>query len=458
MYVGAFAVLGLILFVSVYSGRGVRSMSDFYSGGRRAGTGMVAGAVLSSIVGGASTIGTAQAAYSWGLSAWWFTLGGGLGCLIMALFYAGPLYARNIRTLPQALHREYGPAPAIAATVLTSAGNFLTVCAQVLAGIALITSTTSLGPAASALITGFFMLAYVFFGGVLSSSKSGLVKSALLVMAVGGCAVLALALQGGFMPFWQKLPHERYFSLVARGASEDLGSGLAMIIGIVSTQAYIQALSSARGPGAARAGLCAAALFMPLMGAAGIVVGLYMRLHYPDINPATALPLFVLEKTPPLAAGMILATLFIAIVGTGGGIALGIGSMLGKGLYNRICGRELSEPALLLSSRLTMLAIMAGAVYFGIRNLDSLIFDWSYLSMGLRGAAFAALSAALFMPGLAPRAHVLASILTAPFFLLLGRQILPPGHNPIIFSTLLGILIIAVGSLRKNRPPRGDGL
>ena len=42
---------------------------------------------MGTLVGGASTIGTAQLAYSFGFSAWWFTLGAGLGCVMLAAFY-----------------------------------------------------------------------------------------------------------------------------------------------------------------------------------------------------------------------------------------------------------------------------------------------------------------------------------------------------------------------------------
>ena len=38
------------------------------------------------------------------------------------------------------------------------------------------------------------------------------------------------------------------------------------------------------------------AAMVPLIGIAGIFVGLYMKLNYPDINAAAALPLFILEK------------------------------------------------------------------------------------------------------------------------------------------------------------------
>lgn len=75
-YIGAIVVLVLITAVGIYSGRCVSSAGDFASGGRKAGIGVVAGSIIGTLVGGASTIGTAQLAFNYGFSAWWFTLGG----------------------------------------------------------------------------------------------------------------------------------------------------------------------------------------------------------------------------------------------------------------------------------------------------------------------------------------------------------------------------------------------
>ncbi|WP_154029526.1 sodium:solute symporter family transporter [Romboutsia lituseburensis] len=106
---------------------------------------MVAGSIIGTLVGGASTIGTAQLAFNYGFSAWWFTLGGGIGCLILGLGFAKPLYNSEITTLPQVFAREYGQTASTVSTVLMSIGSFLSIVAQVLSGIALVTTVSHLG-------------------------------------------------------------------------------------------------------------------------------------------------------------------------------------------------------------------------------------------------------------------------------------------------------------------------
>ena len=73
----------------IYSARSVKSAEGYSLGGRSAGVPLVAGSIAGTVVGGVATVGTAQLAYSMGLSAWWFTLGSGIAFILMGLFYAG---------------------------------------------------------------------------------------------------------------------------------------------------------------------------------------------------------------------------------------------------------------------------------------------------------------------------------------------------------------------------------
>ncbi|MEK6266616.1 MAG: sodium:solute symporter family protein, partial [Clostridium sp.] len=144
-YIGAAFVILLITGVGIYSGRRVNSSGDFSTGGRKAGVGIVAGSIIGTLVGGSSTIGTAQLAFTYGFSAWWFTLGGGIACLILALKFAKPLYNSGINTLPQVFAKEYGQKSSTVSTVLMSVGSLFSIIAQLLAGMALITSVSSIG-------------------------------------------------------------------------------------------------------------------------------------------------------------------------------------------------------------------------------------------------------------------------------------------------------------------------
>ena len=452
LYAGVAAVLLLICGIGIWSGRQIKSGGDFSGGGRSAGAGIVVGTIVGTLVGGSSTIGTAQLAFSYGFSAWWFTLGGGIGCLVLTLVYAKPLYNSGCLTLPQIFKEEYGSRVATVATIMTTVGSFLSIVSQILSGTALLSSVWGMGAMLSALLIVLLMLFYVFFGGVWGAGKAGIAKTVLLCIGVGLCGVIAIVKQGGLGAFAAALPHDRYFSLFARGIPTDLGAGLSLVVGLLTTQTYIQAVISAKSLKIGKKGAIWSAVLIPVIGVAGIYVGLYMRLHYPDMNAASALPAFILEQLPPFAAGIVLATLLVALVGTGAGLSLGISAMVSRDVYHAYIRRDASEKQLLLVSRLVILVILAFAMLFSMGNMGSLIISWSFMSMGLRGAvAFGPLCAALFMKGKVPANYVFVAMIAGPLATLASKFLIA-GIDPLFPGMAMQLLVMFAGYLaRKNR-------
>lgn len=447
-YLGAVIILAIISAIGIYSGKKVKTASDFSSGGRKAGANIVAGTIMGALVGGASTVGTAQLAFSYGLSAWWFTLGSGIGCLILAVFFAKPLHDSGITTLPQVIAMEYGQTASTLTTILTSAGNFLTIAAQVLAGIALITSVSTLSPAFSAVLVILLMLAYIAFGGVWGAGLVGIAKMCFLYFGMGVCGFLVVYLQGGLEVFYQNLPNEQYFNLFARGFGIDFGGCLSVILGVLTTQAYVQAVISASSVKISRKGVLFCSLFIPPIGVAGILVGLYMKLNYPYINPASALPIFIMESLPPLVAGSFLAILLVTIVGSGAVISLGISSMLCNDIYKVYVNKNPNDDKLLFYTRLFIVLIMLATLLVTALNTGAMILDFTYLSMGLRGAvAFGPLCMALFLPGRTSKEYIIASMIIAPILVLLGGFFLPQGIDPLFLGVAGSLTVICIGMM-----------
>jgi SSS family solute:Na+ symporter len=391
-------------------------------------------------------------AYTSGLSAWWFTLGGGLGCLVMAVVFVRPLYARGVSTLPEVFALEYGQSAATAAALLMSIGNFLTIAAQIISGVALITAVSRFAALPAALITTALMFVYVVFGGLWGAGMVGMCKTVLLYAGVGACGLIALSLQGGVSGFSGALEHERYFNMFSRGISTDLSSMLSVVLGVLTTQTYFQAAMSARSLKLSRAGVLSCAALTPIIGIAGIYVGMYMKLRHPDIASATALPLFVLENLPAPLAGAILAMLLVAIVGTGAGISLGLSSMLASDIYKVYIGRQADSVKLLKVNRAVITAVLACALLFTLANDKTAILSLSFLSMGLRGSVgFLPLCAALFLPNKIPPRFVMVSMIVSPICVVIGRIVMPPDVDSLFFGIGCSLVIMLAGVVAKDR-------
>lgn len=448
-YLGASLVLALIVAVGMYSGRQVKSAKDFTDGGRKASSGMVMGALIGTLVGGASTIGTAQLAFSSGFSAWWFTLGGGIGVLLLGLVFSKPLYESGITTMPQILTREYGRESATIAALLNSLGSFLSIVSQILSGVALITAVSAaISPTAATVITILLMLAYVVFGGALGAGYVGIAKTIIMYLSVGICGYVAIRLMGGVGSFLKSplLPYDKYFNVIGRGASVDLGAGLSLVLGVLTTQAYIQAVISAKSLKISKKGIYLSAFLIPLIGIAGIFVGMYMKINYPNIQSKMALPLFILEKMPPLVAGIMLATLLVALVGTGAGVGLGISSVFSKDLFAVYSKKKLTDRQSLTLTRAILVGVLLLSALVSMGDMGGFILSWSFMSMGLRGSvAFGPMVAGIFFPGKIHKNFAIAAIILGPTITLLGKFVLPSTIDSLFPGVLASILVLVAG-------------
>ncbi|MEW5784152.1 MAG: sodium:solute symporter family protein, partial [Bacillota bacterium] len=397
-FIGAAAALVLVFGIGIVSGRRICTAADFSVCGHRAGAMLVMGAILGTLVGGASTIGTAQLAYLYGFSAWWFTLGGGIACLLIALFLVRPMRETRLETISQLLAINFGSSAGVTATVFVSLGMFINIIPQMLSAIALLSSILAMGTVTAALLAAVLIISYVVFGGLWGSGCMGLVKIGLtcICLLVGGTA--AYFLVGGAGGLALNFTPYPWFSLFGRGVNTDLASGFSLLVGVISSQIYFQAVFAGRNLSAARGGALLSALLAPAIGLGGILIGLFMRAHYPDINPAQALPLFVLNHLPAWFGGVVLATLLLASIGTGAGLTLGISTTLSRDIYLRFKPRT-GDRQLLMLLRLCIVMIVLLALAFVLTTGgEVLLLQFSYLSLGLRGATVCfPLLAAIFL-------------------------------------------------------------
>ena len=80
-----------------------------------------------------------------------------------------------------------------------------------------------------------------------------------------------------------------------------------------------------------------------------------------------------------------------------------------------------------------------------------MILNWSFLSMGLRGAVlFAPLCFALFAPGRISKRWAAAAIVVGPVLVLVGAKILPSHSDPLFLGMAGAILVCALGWRKKT--------
>ena len=448
------AVLGIAL-LAVFTGTRRKSASASN------GTAIVAGIIMGTLVGGSATVGTAQLAYHYGMSAWWFTLGGGLACLVLALGFIGPWRRSGSQTLIGILAKEFGPGAGLAASLLSSVGTFINVISQLIAGTAVIAvAAPSLGLVPALLITAAFMALYVVFGGTHGAGVVGILKLGLLYLSMIGCGVMVLVLSGGVSGFLQTVngidnpAAIRFGSLFARGIGKDGGAALSLILGVLTTQTYAQAVLSAKSDAAARRGTLISAVLIPPIGAGGILVGLFMRAHHPGIAAKTALTAFATGYLPPVLSGIMLGTLFIAVVGTGAGLVMGISTIIRRDILARFFDKAAEDKAgSLMGKGIIILTLLLGVI-LSSGSLGDTILNFAFMSMGLRGAVvFVPMLCALWAPGKVNRKCAMGAIIAGPVVVLLCGTLftLPGGIDPLFAGVTAALIFCAAGRILGNR-------
>ena len=446
--IGMIAAIALIVGMAIYSGTKAKGPANDNSAG------VVAGIIMGTLVGGSSTVGTAQLAYTFGMSAWWFTLGGGIGCLILALVYAKPMRAEGVPTVVGILRKEYGESVGFAASILNTLGTFINIIAQLLAASAVVVLVApGMGTQLTLIIPAIVMVLYVVFGGTKGAGMVGIVKLVLLYVSMVICGSLALSMAGGpqgmlgLVNGYIEETGVNYLSLFARGVGKDLGAGLSLLVGVLTTQTYAQGVITGRSDKAARTGTLVSAVMVPLIGVFGILVGLYMRsVTDPTTFLAkTALTQFVVDYLPPAFGGVVLGALFIASVGTGAGLALGISTILTNDVVKKFT-RSFDEPTKAdLLSKVLIVVILAGACALSCGNVGDIIMNFSFMSMGLRGAViFVPMTFALFAKGKVAGPWALASVIAGPAAVLAGNLMGLP-FDPLFLGLAVNFVIMLCG-------------
>ena len=386
MILGGLLVTVGVAGVALVSGRNVRSTRDFTVAGRRAGWQIVAGIIVGALVGGSSTVGTAQAAFVYGLPAWWFTLGAGLGCLLLAAFFAAPLRRSAVETLPRFLVGSFGAPMGPLIAVCDSIGIFMTIPGQVASAIALLSVLLPWPGTAIVPLIGLLIVFYVFTGGAISAGVAGFAKLVIAFTALVVVGIAALILGGGIGGLQAALP-ARAFDLFGNGFWTDLGSGAGIILGVLTTQVYVQAVLAGRSIGQSRLGTVIAGLGTILFGLGGVAVGLFMKAHEPGVRPAEALPLFAAHYFPDIVGGVLIGAILITVITCAGGLALGIATMVTRDLYQPFLRPDLRDGEGVAAARITIVVVVVLGVLVGASDVLRLIINYSFLAFAFRADA-----------------------------------------------------------------------
>lgn len=194
------AYIGVLFLISAYvKYRSSGSVENYVLAGRKLTTPLVMVSVVGLAVGGASTIGVAEQAYTKGLSAGWYTAAWGIGAIVMGLTVAKRYRRMNITTVPELLERYYGRNSMIAGIACQILVQLVIMSLQFVAGGAILSALLPdfFTPLTGMLISAVVFIGITLIGGMWSASQSNLLNVTLQYIGITVASWIIVQLAGG---------------------------------------------------------------------------------------------------------------------------------------------------------------------------------------------------------------------------------------------------------------------
>jgi sodium/proline symporter len=419
--------IALVLLIGVLSARfSSRGVGHYFVGGRAMNRWVVA---LSSVVSGRSAwllLGVTGMAWSMGVGAIWAVAGYTVVELVLFL------------TLARRLRRVAGEADCVTLTdvfvarlgdprgglrLLLSGVILLFMAAYVAAQFAgggkAMAAGFGLEPTTGVLLTAGLVLAYTLVGGFLAVSLTDTLQALFMIGALVLIPTLALRAEGG----WDTV--SAALNALEGGMLDPGALGLGAALGLLAIglgspgnpHILVRYMSIDREANL-RFAAVAGTVANVVMGVGAVFIGLIGRARFPELSllggdTETLYPLLASETLPPFLFGMVVASIFAAIMSTADsqllvGASAVVRDLVQKGRWAR---ESISEARLVGLSRLVVALLVGAALLLGWAASDLVFWMVLFAWAGLGAAIGPPLILTLYWSG-TTRGGVVAGVLT----------------------------------------------
>jgi sodium/proline symporter len=470
------AVASFVAYVAVVFGIGALSarfssagVGHFFVGGRKMHRFVVA---LSAVVSGRSgwlLLGVTGMAFTMGASAVWAVVGYIVVEMFLFLFYARRLRyfseAYDCVTVPDFYAARFGDRDGLLRTVLIVIILIFMVgyvSAQFVAGGKAFAGSFGLDPTTGVLLTAAIVVIYTSVGGFLAVSLSDTLQACIMIAALVIVPVTAIIDRGGLevvLTQLQALDPTAVdpFALSVGAAIGFVGIGL----GSPGNPHIIVRYMSIGDPDQLRYSAVVGTIWNVVMAWGALFIGLVGRAYFPDVamlpgsDTEQLYPILAQQQLHPVFFGVVVASVFAAIISTADSQLLVAASSVVRDFYEKILhkGEVLPQRRLVLYSRIVVLLLVMGALVFGVLA-EQLVFWLVLFAWAGLGAAIGPTSIlALYWRG-TTRAGVIAGLVTGTVVTIAWEK--TPWLSPHMYELVpafLAALVVTLLVSKRTRAP-----
>lgn len=398
-------------------------------------------------IGGASTIGIAENAFTRGLSAGWYDLAWAIGAVVCSLVLVKKLRASGYTTISEMTRNMYGGATEkimIVAMIIIQCGI---IALQYKAGGSILYSLLPnvFGNVETATLFSFIIFMLIaFVGGMGSVSVSNIMNISLIYIGVIVATIMVLFNKGGWdamLTMAADNPEIPYLSLwEGMGISGILGWIVVMCGNTNSVQGVVQIALTSKSDKDAVRGFQLGAIMMVPIGFLCALLGVASKALYPDGVASTALPI-ILMSLPSGIAGLTLAGLWAADMSTACSMLIGLSTTCSRDVFFKTgFGKKFKDKSLIINK--IIIAIVGTVTYIVSTQFTSILGAMQKaLSLAI-GTSFIVLGGLLF-PRFAGKRAGFFTILTSIVCIILWNVV--PQLGDIFFGQVGFLMLVACG-------------
>jgi len=416
-------------------------------------------------IGGASTIGVAEQAYSVGISAGWYNAAWAAGAILVGLVAAHRYRQLEVSTIPEFFERHYSVSGRIIGVLGQLVLQVVIISLQYIAGGAILSSLLPgiFSFQAGMLVTAVAFVGITLIGGFWAAGFTNILNVIFIYAGVVLGAVMSVKKVGGLGEIISRLPAQHPgFQLGAIGWGLIAAWFVVMCTMVFSVQSVVQISFAARDARAARLGFILGGLIILPVGFISAVIGMTAAVLQPGIFPTEALPRMVLSLSP-FVAGIVLAGLWAADVSTASALLIGGATLIVGDLVKRFIAPDLNQKRERVISQIAILVL--SALTYALAISISGILKTLMVGLCLTTAYTFIMLMTIFFPGLCRRSHATWTLLTAMaalgiWFIIPQLRIFFMGlglSHPIYFCWIITLVTFFIVLLFDKRriPTRG---
>lgn len=462
--------LVLLVGIGIYSSRfSSEGISEFFIGGRKMNRFVVA---LSAVVSGRSAwllLGVTGMAYSQGASAVWSVMGYIVVELFLFLYYARRLRnfseTYNCITIPDFFAERFNDKTGTLRILLVVVFLIFMVSyvsAQFVAGGKAFASSFQIDQSMGIILSAVIILAYTVLGGFLAVSLTDMFQAIFMIFALVVLPFIAIAEAGGLQAVLAQLSGMDAALVDPVALSFGVLLGFAGIgLGSPGNPHILTRYMSIDDPNQLRWTAVIGTTWNVVMGWGAIFIGLAGRVYFPEVDllPASdtenLYPVLAQQHLHPIIFGVVVASIFAAIMSTADSQLLVAASAVVRDVYDRIIkkGKQIPQKKLVLYSRLVVLLLVVVALIFGLLAQELVFWLVLFAWAGLGAAIGPTSILALYWKG-TTKAGIIAGLLTGTGVTIIWYYIpvLKDNLYELIPAFFLGLLATWLVSLFTQKP------